>query len=114
MAKVAEHRNFTVVELAEGISVRTSVASINHSALRSGFAGYPANPRWGATKFCAWRMGKQWREALDRGDMVVRPVDLILVPASEMRSQPEPFSEPKPKRPSLLAQTKRFLTHQLA
>ncbi|MEB3273424.1 MAG: hypothetical protein VKJ85_06535 [Prochlorothrix sp.] len=69
-----------VIELAHGVVARTSVAPMNHSALRSGFAGQPANPRWNASKVVAWKTGRQWRSALARGEMIVRPSDSMLVP----------------------------------
>jgi len=76
-----------VVELAENILVHTPVPSTGHAALRSGFAGYPANPRWSVTKFRAWKTGRQLREALITGEMVVRPTDLMLIPTAT--TQPE-------------------------
>lgn len=71
-----------VIELAPGVVARTSVAPLNHSALRSGFAGQPANPRWNASKVVAWKTGRQWRSALARGEMMVRPSDSMLIPVS--------------------------------
>lgn len=71
-----------VIELAHGVVARTSIAPINHSALRSGFAGQPANPRWNAAKVVAWKTGRQWRSALARGEMTVRPSDSMLIEAS--------------------------------
>jgi hypothetical protein len=69
-----------VVELAQGIYVRTSIPIENHSALRAGFGGYTANPRWGAAKFLAWKTGRQWRTALAANKMTVRASDSMLVP----------------------------------
>lgn len=78
-----------MVELAENILVHAPVPSNSHAALRSGFAGYPANPRWSATKFRAWKTGRQLREALVRGDMVVRPTDLRLIPTPTTQQEEE-------------------------
>lgn len=63
--------------------LRTAIAQENHAALRSGFAGYPPNPRWNVTKFRAWKTGRQLKEALEHGDMVVRSTDCMLVPAKD-------------------------------
>ncbi|MGJ3248185.1 MAG: hypothetical protein ACFE0I_19135 [Elainellaceae cyanobacterium] len=83
MTKAPRNRNLTVVELNEGVSAYTPISSENHAALRSGFAGYTANPRWNASKFRAWRIGRQWRSALNNGEMVVRKSDSMLVPVDE-------------------------------
>ena len=74
-----EHQNLKVVKLAEGILVRTQLKSAYIPALRSGFAGYPVNPRWSGVKFYAWKRGKQLRQALLNGEMVVGSSDSILV-----------------------------------
>ena len=70
-----------LVELDDHTSVNTSIPISHHAALRAGFAGYTANPRWSATKFRAWQVGRTWRKALYRGDMVVRTDDHLLVSA---------------------------------
>ena len=72
-----------VVDLADGILVRTDLCSSNLPALRSGFAGYPANPRWNAVKFHAWKTGRQMRQAVAAGKMIVRSQDSMLVPVGE-------------------------------
>lgn len=77
-------RNLVVVELTENVLVQTTIPSESHPALRSGFAGYPANPRWNASKFCAWKTGCMWRRALCQGEMVVRQSDSMLVLACEI------------------------------
>lgn len=94
MSKVTANRNFTIVELTKGVHVRTLIPLENHSALRAGFAGYTANPRWGAAKFMAWKTGRQWRSALARNEMIVRSTDLMLVPALEQDSSSDeiPYS----------------------
>jgi hypothetical protein len=79
MIQTANSRNVVVIELINGVLVKTAIPPVNHSALRSGFAGYPANPRWSATKIVAWKTGRQWREALARGEMVVRQSDSMLL-----------------------------------
>ncbi|WP_148288254.1 hypothetical protein [Prochlorothrix hollandica] len=76
-----------VIELAQGVLAHTKVPVVNHSALRSGFAGQPANPRWNATKVVAWKTGRQWRSALAQGSMVVRPTDSMLIPIAEQIPQ---------------------------
>ena len=78
-------RNPMVVELAENISVMTIISKENHAALRAGFAGYPANPRWNVSKFSAWKTGKQWREALECGKMSVSPIDSMLISSEEQK-----------------------------
>ena len=83
MSQAPKPDNAMVVELAEGVSVRTLILAMNHPALRSGFAGFPANPRWNATKFRAWKTGREWKAALSSGEMVVRSTDSMLVSASE-------------------------------
>lgn len=83
MPKTLENGNFMAVDLAEGIMLKTLIAEDNLPALRSGFAGYPANPRWNAVKIQAWKTGRQLREALACGEMVVRPADSMLIPASD-------------------------------
>lgn len=66
MTKTTQPSNMMVVELAKGVKVKTAIAIPNHAALRSGFAGYPMNPRWGASKYRAWKTGRQLRESLNR------------------------------------------------
>lgn len=82
-----------VIELAKGICVRTALPTAHHSALRSGFAGYPVNPRWTVPKVMAWKHGKQWREALAAGKMVVRPQDSLLMTLEESAQEPRPKSQ---------------------
>ncbi len=84
-----ENQNLKVVKLAEGILVRTQLKSDYIPALRSGFAGYPVNPRWSGVKFYAWKTGKQWRKAFLNGEMVVRPTDSILVSVDEIKNSEE-------------------------
>lgn len=80
-----------VVDLTENVLVNTPIPTVNHAALRSGFAGYPVNPRWNAAKFKAWKTGRQWRDALARGEMIVRSTDSMLVPAA---NQEESLTDP--------------------
>lgn len=77
-----------VVDLTDQVLVDTIVPKAHHAALRSGFAGYPANPRWNASKFRAWKSGLQLRTALAKGEMVVRKVDSMLVPATQQEENP--------------------------
>ena len=72
------------IELAEGIRAQTSIPVGNHSAVRSGFAGHPLSPRWTATKVVAWKTGREWRQGLLDGTLVVRTSDLLLVAATEV------------------------------
>ncbi|MFZ4666170.1 MAG: hypothetical protein ACOYME_07075 [Prochlorotrichaceae cyanobacterium] len=79
-----------VIELTQGICAKTSIPLANHSALRSGFAGQPLNPRWTATKVVAWKTGREWRHALSVGTMVVRPSDSLLIPLEALNVPSEP------------------------
>ncbi|MCL2928709.1 MAG: hypothetical protein O4861_07475 [Trichodesmium sp. St16_bin4-tuft] len=79
-----QNHNLKVVKLTEGILVRTQLKNAYIPALRSGFAGYPVNPRWSGVKFWAWKRGKQWRKALLNGEMVVRSTDSILVSVDQL------------------------------
>ena len=75
--------NFVVVDLADCIKVRTEIPKENHAALRSGFAGFPFNPRWSSSKLRAWKTGGQLRKALAQGKIAVRSTDLLLVPVNK-------------------------------
>ena len=75
-----EQNKLKKVQLAEGVFVYTPLDDVCIPALRSGFAGYPVNPRWNAMKFHAWKMGRQWRDAVVRGEMIVRSTDSLLIP----------------------------------
>jgi hypothetical protein len=81
--KTLKHCNLTMVDLAENVWVRTEIKSENHAALRSGFAGYPANPRWNSMKLRAWRTGYQLRTALMEGSMMIRSTDSMLIPTTD-------------------------------
>lgn len=82
------------IELADGIYAKTSIPVLNHSAVRSGFAGHPVNPRWSATKVVAWKTGREWRQGLSDGTLVVRSTDSLLIPAAELTPRVE---QPKPQ-----------------
>ncbi|HEY9818917.1 MAG TPA: hypothetical protein V6D20_24375 [Candidatus Obscuribacterales bacterium] len=100
-SNVSTQSNFTVVELTPGVYVRTSIPAANHAALRAGFAGYTVNPRWTVTKLRAWKKGRQWRDALARQEMVVRPSDSMLVFATQPGADPSQSSDTdKPVQPS--------------
>ncbi len=71
------------VQLNDDIMVLTPLDPSCIPALRSGFAGYPVNPRWNAVKFHAWKIGRQWRQAYSQGTMVVRSRDSLLVPIEQ-------------------------------
>ncbi|MGB3533362.1 MAG: hypothetical protein WBA13_07580 [Microcoleaceae cyanobacterium] len=76
------------VQLSENVIVLTPLDESCIPALRAGFAGYTANPRWNAVKFHAWKIGRQWRQAYAEGTMVVRSTDGLLVPVEEAESIP--------------------------
>lgn len=80
MFKTQKQGQAPIIELSQNISVRTAIPEKNHPALRSGFEGYPPNPRWNTSKFRAWQVGQQWRKALQQGEMKVRR-DRMLVAA---------------------------------
>jgi hypothetical protein len=89
--KEAKLHNPTVVDLTEDILVYTDIPQDYHAALRSGFAGYPANPRWTVGKFHAWKTGRQLRGNLAQGQMVVRTTDSMLISVHELKhSEVEP------------------------
>ncbi|MGC9527073.1 MAG: hypothetical protein ACP5D7_16195 [Limnospira sp.] len=85
-----EQTKFKIVQLAEGVFISTPIEEFCIPALRSGFSGYPINPRWNGVKVHAWKTGRQMRDALSRGDMVVRPADSMLVSAADT-ADPEPL-----------------------
>ncbi len=87
VSKTLKPGNFMVVDLTEDVLVRTAIPKENHAALRSGFAGYPPNPRWNIAKYRAWKIGCQWREALARSEMIVRATDSMLVLATEQQEE---------------------------
>lgn len=87
--KEVNRPNPVVVDLTDNILIHIDIAQENHAALRSGFAGYPANPRWNINKFQAWKTGRSLREALAQGQMVVRATDSMLIPVSLAEKQSE-------------------------
>ncbi|MGK7938576.1 MAG: hypothetical protein AB4062_00155 [Crocosphaera sp.] len=72
--------NLTVVDLTQDILLNTTIPLDNHAALRSGFAGYPMNPRWNSNKVRAWKTGRQLRKGLNEGTLTIRTSDSTLVP----------------------------------
>jgi hypothetical protein len=74
-----------VVDLTDNLSVNTIIPKENHAALRAGFSGYPANPRWNTSKYLAWKTGAMWRESLAQGRMAVR--DSMLVTATDRENE---------------------------
>ena len=82
MVKLGQN-SLIVADLTENIWIYTNISPENHAALRSGFAGYRANPRWSATKYLAWKQGYQWREELSTGRLTIRQSDSQLVSATE-------------------------------
>jgi hypothetical protein len=109
-----KHQDPIVVDLTENVLVSTIIPYENHAALRSGFAGYPANPRWSMTKFRAWKTGRQWREALAQGAMIVRSTDSMLVCATETEDsdleEPPSFNQIYP----LVSRQAAFVTSRIA
>ena len=89
-----------IIEVSQGICAETSIPPANHSALRSGFAGQPLNPRWTATKVVAWKTGREWRQALSQGKMVVRPSDSLLIPHPDLDVKPAGETEAIPTDPT--------------
>lgn len=83
------HHGFRV-DLIDGIVTHTSIAPSNHGALRSGFAGCPVNPRWSGVKYHAWKVGRQLRQDLTNGDLVVRATDSLLVETMPTEDIPTP------------------------
>lgn len=99
MFKVSLTHPVRIVQLSEQIKVETDIQDRHLPALRSGFAGYPANPRWDGAKFMTWKIGRQWRNALQVGTVVVREVDAMLVMAQEEEEISE-TTTPKPAKRS--------------
>ncbi|MBZ8182000.1 hypothetical protein [Oscillatoria salina] len=114
MSKAINNQNIYVVDLAEGILVRTPIPSTNQAALRAGFAGYPVNPRWNPAKFHAWKIGRQWREAVNRGEMVVRSSDKMLVLAAEAEETKEEESSSRKKNNFFAKTRQKLLSYQIA
>ncbi|MDJ0727084.1 MAG: hypothetical protein QNJ38_18445 [Prochloraceae cyanobacterium] len=85
----SKNQNFLIVDLAKDVLVTTKIAKQNHAALRSGFAGYPANPKWNTAKYLAWKTGSKLRKALAEGRMTVRSEDSMLVPAQMQEEKTE-------------------------
>ena len=102
-----QQNKLKTVQLTEGILVHTALDNACIPALRSGFAGYPVNPRWNAVKYHAWKTGRQWRTALSQGDMAVRSADSMLVSASEI----EPTTDSEVPRRSNEKTSRSFLSH---
>ncbi len=89
MFKMGVTHSSRVVQLSENIKVDTDIRDYHLPALRSGFAGYPANPRWDGSKFMTWKMGRQWRNALQIGTVVIRQSDSMLILADDDTTQTE-------------------------
>lgn len=101
--------NDRVIQLAEGVHVRTSLPSAYIPALRSGFALYPVNPRWNAMKFGAWKTGRQWRQALSQGRMLIRSTDLMLVDVNGNTEADSAESTPASHKPQRSAIDRTWL-----
>ncbi|MGK7945612.1 MAG: hypothetical protein AB4058_14200 [Microcystaceae cyanobacterium] len=92
MVKQMSDRKPVSVKLEDHIVVKTRIPQEQHAALRAGFVGYPVNPRWNVDKYCAWKAGRQLRNDLQQGKLVIRPSDycLICVTQTKNRSNPNP------------------------
>lgn len=113
MSKKIDTRNLRVVELADKILLNTSIPQENHAALRSGFAGYPANPRWSNSKVRAWKIGRQLKEALEKGDMVIRLADSMLIPTVELEDIPKLESSNSRSSPFPVWLKEKLINYQL-
>lgn len=93
------------IELSPGIEIQAFVPKEHIPALRAGFALFPANPRWSALKFQAWKSGRRLRQAVDRGETYVKDRYLVLL-AQERAVEP-----PQPRQPieACLGAVKRLL-----
>lgn len=94
----APKNNLMVVELTEKVWIYTAIAHENHAALRSGFAGYPANPRWNVSKYLAWKQGSQWRHELSQGMLVINQSNSQLVSAKDTQASSKKKSASIPWR----------------
>ncbi|MEM9543666.1 MAG: hypothetical protein AAGA60_29770 [Cyanobacteria bacterium P01_E01_bin.42] len=83
MFDLFEGNKLRIIELSDTVKIETNIADIYLPALRAGFVGCPTNPRWTAIKFHAWKVGRQWRKALNAGELKVRTSDSMLVHRDE-------------------------------
>lgn len=83
MFDIFKGNKLRVIELSDTVKIETNIAEIYLPALRAGFVGCPTNPRWTAIKFHAWKVGRQWRKALNTGELKVRASDSMLVHRDE-------------------------------
>ncbi len=109
MLKAFHHRNPRVVDLKDNILVNTTIPPEQHAALRSGFMGLPLNPRWDVQKYHSWKTGRQLRDDLEKGKLMVRSSDFLLMPKAEAENRPIPQS-PTGVNHSILTWTKNILT----
>ncbi|MDY6936045.1 MAG: hypothetical protein SWY16_00135 [Cyanobacteriota bacterium] len=79
------------IELSPGIEIHALLPTEHIPAVRAGFALFPANPRWSALKFQAWKSGRRLRQALDRGETNVS--DRYLVVVRTERAEEPPTSQ---------------------
>ncbi|MBE9040161.1 hypothetical protein IQ235_05065 [Oscillatoriales cyanobacterium LEGE 11467] len=93
------------IELSPGIEIQALISQEHIPALRAGFALFPANPRWSALKFQAWKSGRRLRQALERGETYVGDRHLTLV-----ATEPQ-VEKPAPRQPieACLSAVKRLL-----
>ena len=98
MIRKEKNPNLTVVDLTKDILLHTTIPLENHAALRSGFAGYPVNPRWNINKVWAWKTGRQLRQALQEGELTIRPSDSMLVPINHSEEGIPVCQDPTPNQ----------------
>lgn len=103
MSKISNCNNLIKADLTEEMSVAINIPKDLHAALRAGFSGLPVNPRWNINKFRAWKKGRQLREALAQGQMVLRLTDSMLVSANEQAR-----SEEQSKQSSIKSSSFKF------
>ncbi|MBO9998851.1 MAG: hypothetical protein J7641_07545 [Cyanobacteria bacterium SID2] len=114
MSVMTENQNFRVIWLSDSVNVHTDIQERHLPALRSGFAGYPMNPRWDALKFRAWKLGRQWRKALDAGEMCVRAKDSLLMSVRDVEASESEASSLDSEDTSLPARSSKWGTRILA
>ncbi len=109
MIKTNQPQKPVIVDLNDQIFVNTTLPLEQHAALRSGFMGYPMNPRWDINKYHAWKTGRQLRSDLQQNKLVVRASDCLLIPQGE--AEEVTITESAKGRVNLLSTwTKQILT----
>lgn len=109
-----EQPQFRTIQLADGVLVSTPIEECCIPALRAGFSGYPVNPRWSGIKFRVWKIGRQMRDDLSQGILIVRESDSMLVlaenaPEMKITEQPSTYQKSGLMFSSLFRRKKRQL-----